>query len=86
MAKVVSINISTKKGVKKKPLNKAVLIENFGIENDAHAGNWHRQISLLAAESIETMVKKGKFTPQDLRILKRRWRWSRVICLRLRRR
>lgn len=56
---IVSVNISTKKGVVKYPVPEINLIEDFGIENDAHAGKWHRQISLLASEDIETMQNKG---------------------------
>lgn len=51
--KVLSVNISEKKGTPKTKVNPGVLIENFGVEGDAHAGKWHRQVSLLAAESIE---------------------------------
>lgn len=51
--KVVSINISNKKGVSKKPVKKAFIKENYGIEGDIHAGNHERQISLLAVESIK---------------------------------
>ena len=50
---VLSVNISEKKGTPKTKVNPGVLIENFGVEGDAHAGKWHRQVSLLAAESIE---------------------------------
>ena len=58
--KVVSINISENKGTTKKAIEEAYLIENYGIEGDAHAGShWHRQISLLAVESIEKMKDKG---------------------------
>ena len=53
MAKVLSINISEKKGTPKTKINPGVLIEDFGFEGDAHAGKWHRQVSLLAKESIE---------------------------------
>lgn len=49
--KVVSVNISEKKGVIKLPVEKITLCDT-GIERDAHAGDWHRQVSLLAAESI----------------------------------
>lgn len=59
MAKLISINISEKKGVVKKPVEEALLIEDFGIENDAHAGKWHRQVSLLGKESVDKMVAKG---------------------------
>jgi len=59
-AGIISINISDKKGVRKKPVDAVVLKENFGIENDAHAsGEWHRQVSLLAIESIQKMQEKG---------------------------
>ncbi len=58
--RVISVNISAKKGVRKKPVDEIVLNENYGIEGDAHASSeWHRQVSLLAMESIETMRKKG---------------------------
>lgn len=50
---VLSINISEKKGTPKTKINPGVLIEDFGFEGDAHAGKWHRQVSLLAKESIE---------------------------------
>ncbi len=53
MAKVVAINISEQKKTPKKTIEEGILIENFGFENDAHAGKWHRQVSLLAKESIE---------------------------------
>lgn len=59
MAKVVSINISEKKGVIKVPVQCAELKINHGIVGDAHAGNWHRQISLLGKESIDKMKMKG---------------------------
>ena len=59
MAKVVSINISTEKGVVKLPVDKADIKIDHGICGDAHAGNWHRQISMLAKESIDKMVDKG---------------------------
>jgi MOSC domain-containing protein YiiM len=59
-AKIISINISPKKGMRKKAVDSAVLKDNFGIENDAHAsGKWHRQVSLLAVESIKKMTDKG---------------------------
>jgi MOSC domain-containing protein YiiM len=65
--KVVSINISDKKGVRKKPLREAFLRANFGIEGDAHASSkWHRQVSLLAIESIRKMQVVGlKVNPGD---------------------
>jgi MOSC domain-containing protein YiiM len=51
--KIVSIAVSKKKGTVKTCVDTAQLIENHGINDDAHAGNGHRQISFLAAESIE---------------------------------
>ncbi|MBF0473649.1 MAG: MOSC domain-containing protein [Nitrospirae bacterium] len=57
---VISVNISAKKGIRKKAVPEAKVIENFGIEGDAHASSqWHRQVSLLAIESIEKMKAKG---------------------------
>ncbi len=56
---IVSINISDKKGVKKKGVDAALLVAGHGLEKDAHAGDWHRQVSLLASESIDKMRDKG---------------------------
>lgn len=55
--KVLSVNISEEKGVIKKPVDQINITEK-GIENDAHAGDWHRQISLLAKESIDNFEKE----------------------------
>lgn len=51
--KIVSLSISKKKGTRKTTVQELRLVENFGVEGDAHAGDWHRQISFLSAESIE---------------------------------
>lgn len=51
--KVLSINISKAKGTPKTSVTPGKLIKDFGFEGDAHAGKWHRQVSLLAQESIE---------------------------------
>ena len=59
MAKITSINISPKKGTFKQPVKRAELKCDHGIVGDAHAGNWHRQISLLAQESIDKMIALG---------------------------
>lgn len=59
MASVVSINISAKKGTFKYPVEAARLKPNHGIVGDAHAGDWHRQVSLLAQESIDKMTAMG---------------------------
>jgi len=57
--KVISINISDKKGVIKEPIKEGIFIENFGLKDDAHAGDWHRQVSLLAIESFYKMENLG---------------------------
>lgn len=57
---VVSVNISDTKGVRKKPVAEIVVREGFGIEGDGHASSeWHRQVSLLALESIDKMRDMG---------------------------
>ena len=56
---IESVNISSVKGVQKNPVKKARFIEGHGIEGDAHAGNWHRQVSFLAGESIDKMKEKA---------------------------
>mgnify|MGYP002231932879 FL=1 len=48
--KVEAICISEKKGTEKKPIQETKIIEDFGLEHDAHAGKWHRQVSLLPYE------------------------------------
>lgn len=53
MAIIKAICLSEKKGTAKHPVREAKLIENYGLEGDAHAGNWHRQVSLLSYEKIE---------------------------------
>jgi molybdopterin adenylyltransferase len=57
--KILSVNTSDKKGTIKKPVE-VITIRNTGIEGDAHAGDWHRQISLLGVESIEKMQASSK--------------------------
>lgn len=59
MAKIIGICISEKKGTQKNEVPSARLIEDFGIENDAHAGKWHRQVSILSYDKIEEFRKKG---------------------------
>jgi MOSC domain-containing protein YiiM len=56
---IVSIAISKKKGTRKAKVDKASLVRDHGLEGDAHAGPWHRQVSFLASESIERAKKKG---------------------------
>lgn len=56
---IEAVNISTEKGVQKHRVEEAELVENHGIRGDAHAGDWHRQVSFLAGESIDQMRAKG---------------------------
>jgi MOSC domain-containing protein YiiM len=58
MAEVVAVCISTLKGVPKKEVDQVELKVDHGIVGDAHAGNWHRQVSLLADESVDKMREK----------------------------
>ena len=57
--KIKAISVSKEKGTKKANVSDAQLKAGFGIIGDAHAGNWHRQVSLLAVESIDKMVTRG---------------------------
>lgn len=59
MGKVMAVCISEKKGTQKRNVHEALFIEDFGLENDAHAGKWHRQVSLLSYERIQDFKKKG---------------------------
>ena len=56
---ILSINVSERTGERKKPVDRAVLRRDHGVVGDAHAGDWHRQVSLLAEEDIETLRGKG---------------------------
>ncbi len=57
--KIVSISKSKKKGTPKVAIDESVLIADHGLEDDAHAGKWHRQVSFLAAESIDKAKERG---------------------------
>lgn len=57
--KIVSIAISRKKGTPKVQVEEGELVQDHGLQGDAHAGPWHRQVSFLAAESIEKARKGG---------------------------
>ena len=59
MAKVLAVCISENKGERKKPVESVTLRINHGIVGDGHAGDWHRQVSLLAQESIDKMRALG---------------------------
>lgn len=55
MPEVVSVNISERRGTQKHQVPEICLVAGYGIDGDAHAGDWHRQVSLLADESIDQM-------------------------------
>jgi MOSC domain-containing protein YiiM len=59
MGKVLAVCISEKKGTEKINVGSARFIEDWGIENDSHAGKWHRQVSLLSHEKIEAFRARG---------------------------
>ena len=59
MGNVIAVCISEKKGVQKKNVGSARFIEDWGIENDAHAGKWHRQVSLLSHDRVEEFRARG---------------------------
>jgi len=58
-SRIKAISVSKEKGTQKVNVPEAELRTDFGIIGDAHAGNWHRQVSLLGAESINKMIKQG---------------------------
>ncbi len=80
-ARIVSINTSAHKGTRKTPVADGhdTVIKQFGLASDAHAGHWHRQVSFLAAESINTARARGldvcegdfgeNFTTQGINLL-----------------
>ena len=57
--KVLAVNISDEKGTRKTNIQSCALLKDFGLKGDAHAGPWHRQVSLLANESIQKMRALG---------------------------
>ena len=64
--KVLAVNISKEKGTRKSNVGQSCLLPEFGLKDDAHGGKWHRQVSLLAMESIQKMVQLGlKVGPGD---------------------
>ena len=58
MAKVLAVCIREVRGIQKHPVEQAELRENYGIVGDAHAGAWHRQVSLLGVDSVEKLQDK----------------------------
>ncbi len=66
-AKIVALSISATKGCSKQNVSQVEVIANHGIKDDAHAGDWHRQVSLLAQESIDKVKAEGlKLKPGQL--------------------
>jgi MOSC domain-containing protein YiiM len=63
MGKVMAVCISENRGTQKTNIGKCELIENYGLKNDAHAGDWHRQISLLSYEKVEEFRARGANVP-----------------------
>lgn len=61
MAEIKAVCISEKKGEQKHPVEEILLKADYGIQGDAHAGNWHRQVSLLASESVAKVQKVLNF-------------------------
>lgn len=59
MGTIKAVCISEKKGTAKRNIGTSVVIVNHGLENDAHAGNWHRQVSLLSYEAVEAFRARG---------------------------
>lgn len=59
MAKIIAVCMSEKKGTQKVNVHSAELIKDFGMKGDAHAGKWHRQISLLSNDKIEAFKERG---------------------------
>jgi len=59
MGHVIAVCTSSKRGVQKKPVAAIEVIVDHGVKDDAHAGDWHRQVSLLADESADVMRSKG---------------------------
>ena len=57
--KIVSLATSLKKGTRKTTVSELRLVEDHGVEGDAHAGQWHRQVSFLAAEQIQGCIEQG---------------------------
>lgn len=59
MGNVIAVCVSERKGVQKRNVHSAVFLTEWGIENDAHAGAWHRQVSLLSHDKIEAFRARG---------------------------
>ena len=77
MGQVLAVCISEMKGTQKRNVGSAVFVEDWGREGDAHAGKWHRQVSLLSSEKIDAFRAKGAEVEDGL--LVRIWLWRGLI-------
>lgn len=59
MGKVLAVCVSSRKGTQKTDVGRAVFVKDWGIEGDAHAGHWHRQVSLLGSEKVDAFRARG---------------------------
>ncbi|MGN1033539.1 MAG: MOSC domain-containing protein [Intestinibacter sp.] len=59
MGKIIAVCTSEKKGVQKKAVDEVTLVPDYGIDGDAHAGKWHRQVSLLSYERVQEFNALG---------------------------
>jgi MOSC domain-containing protein YiiM len=59
LSRITALSVSTTKGCSKQNVTQVEVIEGYGIKADAHAGDWHRQVSLLAQESIDKVNAQG---------------------------
>ena len=73
---VRAICISTVRGVEKKRIDEGHFLRDFGIEGDAHAGNWHRQVSLLSYDRVEAFNARG--AEERMVLLERIWSWREL--------
>lgn len=63
MGKVMAVCVSEERGTQKKNVKEGIFVENWGIRNDAHAGSWHRQVSLLSYDRIRAFREQGAEAP-----------------------
>lgn len=59
MGKIIAVCTSPEKGTQKQNVGSALLVEDWGIQGDAHAGKWHRQVSLLSYDQVEEFRTRG---------------------------
>lgn len=83
MAKIAAICISDVRGIQKHEIPEAFLKKDWGIEGDAHAGNWHRQVSLLSVDSVAKLQENSALSSSTVRLprisLLRAWRCTRCL-------